>query len=150
MVTSAPITHDIRPLLPGLRAVAAEQDDILALYLFGSYASGSPGPLSDVDLAVLFEPTVPRVLYGERRIALFSRVAAVLRTDEVDIVVLNAAPPLLLYQVLRRSVLLYEKDSARRARFAAQAIRQYLDFEPTLDRCQKASLARIKDKGLRG
>ena len=150
MLTSAPVTHDLRPLLQNLADMAVQESDVLALYLFGSYASGRPGPLSDVDLAVLFEPSVPRERYDERRIALFSRAAAVLRTDEIDIVVLNAAPPLIQYQVLRHGVLLYEKDPALRARFAALAIRRYLDFEPTLDRCQKASLAKIKEKGLLG
>ena len=149
MLTTAPITHDLRPLLPNLADMAARESDVLALYLFGSYASGRPGPLSDVDLAVLFEPSVPRDRYTERRIALFGRAAAVVQTDAIDLVVLNTAPPLLTYQVLRGGVLLYEKDSTLRARFAALAIRRYLDFEPTLDRCQKATLARIARDGLR-
>lgn len=47
MVTSAPSTHDLRPLLPSLAGMSAA--DAPALCLFGSYASGRPGPAERLD-----------------------------------------------------------------------------------------------------
>ena len=42
-------------LLGVLRSAARAHREILALYLFGSRATGTSGPLSDLDLAVLLD-----------------------------------------------------------------------------------------------
>jgi len=39
--------------LPAFIEFCKRQDDIIALYIFGSRASGTYGPLSDIDIAVL-------------------------------------------------------------------------------------------------
>ncbi|RLC56366.1 MAG: hypothetical protein DRI80_16390, partial [Chloroflexota bacterium] len=45
--------------LPQLHDLLARHGVVLA-YLFGSQAEGTAGPLSDVDIAVLLGPEVPR------------------------------------------------------------------------------------------
>ena len=37
---------------------------VIAVYLFGSFARGSEGPESDVDVAVLYSHSLPRLLTG--------------------------------------------------------------------------------------
>lgn len=120
----APMTKvDERACVPQLDAVRREalaavlnRDGVVAASLFGSQAAGRTGPLSDVDLAVWLDPA----LSGEARSALRRELLAaaihVLGTDEVDLVVLNDAPPLLQHRVLRDGVRLVERDARARVR----------------------------------
>ena len=52
MIRSAPITHDIRKLIPEAEIYLKSREDIHFAYLFGSFARGSTSPLSDLDIAV--------------------------------------------------------------------------------------------------
>ena len=72
-----------------------DRDEILAAYLIGSQARGSAGPLSDVDLAILHDPELDPAQRLELRLAIAAAAGAALATTEVDVVLLNAAPPLL-------------------------------------------------------
>ncbi len=82
----------IAPMIPdpaSLRSVFASQPVVLA-YLFGSQASGTGTPLSDVDIAVLLEPNTPSP--GTVQATLISDLMLALGRSDVDVVVLNTAP----------------------------------------------------------
>jgi len=49
---------DLEPYQQGLDEVF-ERHGVMLAYLYGSQARGDAGPLSDVDVAVLFIPDVP-------------------------------------------------------------------------------------------
>ena len=117
--------------------------EIVALYCFGSYVDGRVGPLSDVDLAVLLDQNMPPGRYFNKRLRLHALIARIIKTDEVDLVILNSAPLLLVHRVLGGGRLLYERDPVKRIAFEVKAIREYLDFVPVLERCQEATLNRI-------
>ncbi len=101
------------------------------VYLFGSQARGRPWAESDVDLAVLLGPSVPRERYGEVRVQLISELMSVFGSNDVDVVVLNEAPPLLTYEgVIQGGRLLYERDRLDRIRFEVRAFQEYVDTAP--------------------
>jgi uncharacterized protein len=106
------------------------QPDVVAAYLFGSQARGDAGPLSDVDLAVWLDdhPEPGRRL--SRQLALSADAASLLGTDEVELVVLNGAPPLLAQRVIRDGELLAERSALARVRLETEAIIRYLDTIP--------------------
>ena len=59
---------------PALEAYFAALDDVVLAYLFGSYARGQAGPLSDVDVAVLLNDPIVGIVsdrvhtrWGRRR-----------------------------------------------------------------------------------
>jgi hypothetical protein len=117
-------------------AKALDRDHVVAAMIFGSQAAGRLGPLSDVDIAVWLDP----VLTPERRSRLRSELslAAVeaLGTDEVDVVVLNDAPPLLRHRALKSALRLFERDPRARIRLETTALLDYLDtaqLRKTLD-----------------
>jgi len=49
---------------------------------------------------------------------------------EVDLVVLNTAPPDLAHRVLRDGLLLLDRDRSARIRFEVQSRNEYLDLAP--------------------
>jgi predicted nucleotidyltransferase len=86
--------------LKHMKGYFARQPDIVVAYLFGSVARGRAHKLSDVDVAVLFAPEVGLEESVERQLQLMGDLEEF--TDrEVQVTVLNRAPPLLAYQVIK-------------------------------------------------
>lgn len=99
-------------------------------YLFGSQAEGSAGPLSDVDIGVLFaEDLSPRERFC-RRLRLIGDLIGLFRSNRVEVVALNEAPPALRFNVIRRGKILYNEDEALRVRFEARTLAEFFDTEP--------------------
>ena len=113
-----------------LAELFGRQPDVVAAYLFGSQARGDAGPLSDVDLAVwLDDQPEPRARLS-RQLALSAEAGSLLGTDDVELVVLNGAPPLLAQRVIRDGELLAERSALTRVRLETEAIIRYLDTIP--------------------
>ncbi len=88
--------------------------------LFGSMASGEGHTESDLDLAVRGSGVLDLV-------ALTNDVTRLLHTDDVDLVDLRRASPLLMMEVARKGRLLYEKTSGIYPAFCSLAHRRYVD-----------------------
>ena len=126
-------------LVGGLRVVLAAGPRLRLALLFGSAAAGELREGSDVDVAILPEdPGLP--LAAE--LALQAQLSRVARR-EVDLVRLDRAPTLVKYQVARHGQLLLASDRFARSRFVAQAVSEYLDFEPALRRAQERFRLRL-------
>ncbi|NLI12478.1 MAG: nucleotidyltransferase domain-containing protein [Peptococcaceae bacterium] len=87
--------------------------EVVSLYLFGSYAEDKQTPASDVDLAVLLEMDFPAERYFEKKLELLSIVTSSLKTGEVDLIILNQAPPFLSYQILSKGRLLFTREDKK-------------------------------------
>ena len=96
---------------------------VIAAYLFGSQARGDTTPLSDVDIAVILEPGAEPTVQAR----LISDLMLALRRSDIEVVVLNNAPPLLKERAISRGRLLDCRDEAARVRFEVAARREYLD-----------------------
>jgi len=126
-------------------AAALERDGVVAAMLFGSQALGSAGPLSDVDIAVWADPGLDRAERFDLRLELIGAATVALRTEEVDLVVLNDAPPLLRHRALRDSVRLVNRDPRCRIRLETRAILDYLDTKPLREVLGAAALSRLSE-----
>jgi len=127
MIRFKKITHDVRSLLPELAKMCHSEADIAALYLFGSHAKETTGPLSDLDIAVLLDKGVAPKRYFTKRLHLISIFSKKLGTNEVELIILNTAPLLLSYQVAKEGKLLFERDHTQRVAFETKIIDYYLD-----------------------
>lgn len=127
----------------------ATQPDVLAAYLFGSYAAGNARPGSDVDVAVLLSGT-DDTEHFKRRLQLTGDVEEALERRPVDLVVLNDTPPLLAHQVLRHGWLIFECDQAARVEFEVRAGKIYADLQPMYDYHSRDLLRKIREVGLSG
>jgi uncharacterized protein len=116
-------------------ARALDRDGVVAAALFGSQASGRAGPLSDIDVAVWLDPGVEPTL--DRRLELTEAATGALGTGEVDLVILNGAPPLLRHRAVQSQRIVLDRDPKARLRLEARALTEYLDTKPL-----RAELAR--------
>lgn len=125
----------------GLRL--GEEKDVVAAYLFGSQATGAAGPLSDVDVAVWLDGTATRSERFTRQLDLIGALGSVLRTDEVQVVILDDATPLLAHRVLRDGVLLLDRDPHARVRLETAAMLAYLDTIPLRQELSRGLASRM-------
>ena len=106
---------------------------IASAYLFGSYATGKAGPMSDVDLAILLKDNAPKgrsLMHDEDYLSY--RIADALQAKEVDLIELNRQGLIFVHNVLKTGKLIYDADPGFRIRFVTKIISDYCDFEPTL------------------
>ncbi|HHU82860.1 MAG TPA: nucleotidyltransferase domain-containing protein [Firmicutes bacterium] len=111
--------------------VLALEPGVRFAYLFGSQAKGTAGRLSDIDVAVFFDEAayIRGSIYGPESELVF-KLEKALEAGPVDIVVLNKAPILLRYQVLKYGEIIYCRSEEERIKFHEETIRLYLDFLP--------------------
>jgi hypothetical protein len=106
------------------------QHHVTLAYLFGSQARGKAGPLSDVDIAVLLNPEVDREEWSQIQIDLMGKLMSLFQRNDVDVVILNQAKPVLAHQVALYGRVLYQAQPGARADFEVAALRRYVDTEP--------------------
>jgi len=103
-------------------------------YLFGSQAKGKIGPLSDIDIAVYFKEAITSDERFDLRLKILGELADLFKTDDIDLVVLNDAPPLLAHRILKEGVLIFSDNDKKRLEFEVKAVLKYLDWKPYLDK----------------
>lgn len=138
------IQHDIESLLPALINDLAQDQDVEVVYLFGSYSRGEQRILSDIDIAILLKPGTSSY-YFSKKLSLLGRISSILKTDAVDLIILNEAPPVLRYHVLRGGKGLFVRDERILQEFREKAVLEYLDLRPLLDVHYSALTKRIKE-----
>lgn len=93
---------------------------VIAVYLFGSVATGRSTRDSDIDLAILAaEPLAPQARWH------LAQTLAISLSRDVDLVDLRQASTVMRLQVLGSARLLLETDRAKRQQFEAVALGAY-------------------------
>lgn len=113
------ITREL-PFLRDLIPILKDNHKIIFAYIFGSYAKGKAKERSDLDIAVWVKEPVDKL-------ELITALGEAVR-KEVDVVILNTAPPLLRHQVMRYGKLLFCKDTRELVRFKVWTMKEYEDF----------------------
>jgi uncharacterized protein len=103
---------------------------IAAVYLFGSFARGTAGVGSDVDVAVLYS-VAPRQTLAHSGFDLQDRLTTALQLP-VDLVILNHAPSDLVHRVLKDGVVVFDSNRSARLAFEVQRRNEYFDLLPYL------------------
>ena len=101
------------------------EEPVVVAYLFGSVAKGAAGRLSDMDVAVLLSEGCDLTL--DYRLYLMGELAEIIGR-ETDVVILNEAPPLLRYEVIKCGRILYCNDECERVAFEERTLDEYLDM----------------------
>ena len=116
-----------------LNKVFQSYPQIKLVYLFGSQAKGEVGPLSDHDFAIYFDEKDPRKMF-DIKLEVLGQLSGVLRSDSIDIVILNLSEiPELKFNVIKEGDLIYEEEPFR-VIVEPKILNEYFDFKLLLDR----------------
>ncbi len=126
-----------------IRSLLREHSAVLA-YLFGSAARQEERADSDLDVAVFLDRAVPRDDYGEVRLRLTTELIGLTHTNDVDVVLLNEAPPLLAFEIVSKGKQFFGSDRDR-VRFETAAIKRYIDTRPLREEAAKRLRARVQE-----
>ena len=102
------------------------KEDIVAVYLFGSYATGNSRPCSDIDLAILFDSR-DRVMINRRLDKYLIDLSRILRKD-IHLTAMNFASEELLKQIFKKGHCLIVNDSKKLACFTMTAYSKIVNF----------------------
>ncbi|MCK4554081.1 nucleotidyltransferase domain-containing protein [Candidatus Parcubacteria bacterium] len=109
----------------------ARKYNINTFYVFGSQATGKTTKLSDYDFAVLLSDKVPEKLYGDYQIKIISELLRLVKSDHIDLIILNnkKTPLLLKYNVIKEGKILFEKNKSKRVNIEVNILRRWLDWQ---------------------
>ncbi|MDQ1275305.1 MAG: uncharacterized protein QG610_878 [Euryarchaeota archaeon] len=139
---------DLEQLEQKLREFFSKVENVTLAYLFGSTVRGESNCLSDIDIAVLFDDTLLLMENLDFQLELIGKLTEFLKTDNVDLVVLNDSTLLLTYNIIRDGIIL-KSDEPLRVKFETKIMSRYLDERYHIERHAKESLKRIAKSGFR-
>ena len=115
---------------------------VVAAWLFGSHGEKRAHRESDVDVGVMLDrrllPTAAQRF--DLRLRLTSDLIHALGRNEVDLIVLNDAPPLLARRILRTGIELFCSDRDRSRDFRRDVQIRAADLAPFLERYRRMTL----------
>lgn len=129
-----------------IAAAMEPRREVLAVYIFGSTASGRSRPNSDIDIAVLVDSALIAGDLFEYRLHLIAALQDLLKRADVEAVLLNQAPPVLAHNVVSKGRLVFERSRSARIRFQIQTFNLYVDTKPMRDLHLKLLKRRYLDK----
>lgn len=125
MIRYSKLPENIEELLPRALDYLQRREDIEFGYLFGSFGRGNPLPLSDVDIALyLREPADLK----EKKMEILGVLMDLLKTDEIDLIILNTAPLTLRKKILESRKVIVDHGPFVRHRYESLTMREYFDF----------------------
>lgn len=136
MVKRQPLQKPLEECLARAVEVAAAEEALVGLWLFGSQAQGRPTPLSDVDLAYLPREglSIPEQEALDAR--LYRRLSRLFGSDEITLVDLTTAPPVLAFRVLSQGRNLYCRHRQPLDRWKEAVLQSY----PEIHRLRRNAL----------
>ena len=127
--------------MTGLHGIFSSHGVVLG-YVFGSVAQARERADSDLDIAVLLRNDVPRENDFDVELLLNTEIVGCTHVNDVDVVILNRAPPLLAYEVIARGRLIYGRKEDRVA-YEVRAIQEFIDTQPIRAAQEEAFLRRL-------
>ena len=114
-------------LINHLKSYFNHRQSLLLIYLFGSQGRGDTHAHSDIDLAFLFS----KDLSLEEHAALVTETSRLLGREDIDVVLLQEAPPLLKFDVVSEGELIYQNVTDDFLNdFELHVIKECFDTEP--------------------
>jgi len=104
----------------------AKKYSLELLLLFGSKVSGKTHQESDFDLAYLSK----KDLNLNQEAELIIELSPIIGSENIDLVNLKKAPPLLFYAIFQSCQVIYEKNLLTFATLRAYAFKKYIETKP--------------------
>lgn len=104
------LPDNVAEKLPGLVGLVSADQDVVALFVFGSLAHGDLKPLSDIDLGVLLDKRLDKTDRFNKHLDLIGKFTGFFNTEEIDIIILNDATMRFVVKVMSTGKILFERD----------------------------------------
>jgi len=115
--------------IQNILAYFSKREEVVALFLFGTFATTKERCHSDIDLAVLLDPREMNEQDCEVFRADYYNASPDFSLRSADIVILNTAPTSLKYEILKTGSILLDRNPDLRKFFAAIALQEYFDYK---------------------
>lgn len=105
--------------------------EVEVAYVFGSLSRGRVNSLSDIDIALLIDrDRIKEEIYPYGYKAdMLADLVQLLKTNDVDLVILDEANPLLRHRILYFGKIIYSRDERKRIKFQVDTINKYNDYK---------------------
>lgn len=121
------ITKEVKNLIP----IFKKYPEVKLVYLFGSRATGKIGPLSDYDFAIHLDEKDAKRRF-KLRLILTGEVTRVLKTDDVDLCILNdLQSPGIRYYIVKDGKVIFEREPYKLL-IEPKIFNDFFDFRQTL------------------
>ena len=119
--------------------ILMKYEDVVFSCIFGSYAQNRIRENSDIDIAIYLKENIDIDTYLEIKMNL----SEVLKR-EVDLVILNNAPPLLKYEIYKNNILLFSRDKTLESKYKVKTLFEYSDIKRYLNLSYDKTIERLK------
>lgn len=139
-------SEEIRRRLVGWLERSSAEQGIAAAWLFGSHAAGRAHRESDVDVGVLLDWArhSDREARSVARVRLGALLIAALHHNDVQVAVLNDAPPLFARRVVLEGDRVHVRDRELEHAFRRDVQLRAADLAPFLERSRRRLLETVK------
>ena len=114
-----------------LNGYLQKHPEIEVAYIFGSLSQGKTNALSDIDIVIFTDSQQinnKTYRYGYQA-EILTDLIKLLKTNNIDLVILNKANTLLKHRVLHHGILIYSKNEREHINFQIDTINKYNDFK---------------------
>jgi len=120
-----PIKFHLEAAIPKIQKYFSRQKDIVAAYLFGSYAKNRQTKRSDLDIGIIFTKSPDSY---DRQFKIASDLEKILNGPPVDVRELSFdSSPVFLVSVLKNAKLIIENNRHRRINFEVKTMQEFID-----------------------
>jgi predicted nucleotidyltransferase len=125
-----------------------KQERVKLAYLFGSVAEGREGKLSDVDMGVLLDESLNKKEKFNLQLKLISELTSILKTDRIDLIVMNNAPISLNYEIIKANHPLLVRNEGQKIDCEHRILSRYLDRRYYDKRWAAEFLKKVAERGI--
>ena len=118
----------------------SNKDEVVAVYLFGSYASGKNRTFSDIDIGILLNRADPESV-NQQKMRYLTELSRIIRKD-VHPVILNFASEVLMKQIFSKGRCILINDSKKLAKYKMSMYAKIADYAYYLNKMQKGFIRR--------
>ena len=131
---------NIEHLIPKLKQYFSQEENIIAVWIIGSYNTIYQREDSDIDFAILFDNDIS--VLDEMYYA--GEITEILQIEDVDTINLKKAPITLQMKTLQDGRKIYEKDVIKVSDFVEYVLNVYPDKKYYIDKFHKDAFAGIR------
>ena len=118
----------------------SNKDEVVAVYLFGSYASGKNRTFSDIDIGILLNRADPESV-NQQKMGYLTELSRIIRKD-VHPVILNFASEVLMKQIFSKGRCILINDSKKLVKYKMSMYAKIADYAYYLNKMQKGFIRR--------